>query len=73
MSAMSVFMDNAVNCDLNTVGAIAESYILKNDVEIIQLKLYSGDPVYVIPYQGDDTRFNQLLVPKERYEMFVKN
>jgi hypothetical protein len=50
MSAMSVFTDNAVNCDLNTVGAIAELYILKNDVEVIQLKLYSGDPVNVIPY-----------------------
>ena len=26
------------------------SYDLKNDVEVIQLKLYSGDPVNVIPY-----------------------
>jgi hypothetical protein len=35
MSAMSVFIDNAVHCDFETVGSIVELYILKNDVDDI--------------------------------------
>lgn len=59
--------------DITSTSEIVEKYLKVRDASAIRMKLYSGDPVNVLPYNGSDMYCNHQLVTTNVYINFTDN